>query len=207
MSQGNLTDQEGKNTLRHWPTRIKRLWGTPSTHGFWIRAQPKLPAEKHPSPTIRVPGARLFTTQPDAMWVFLAGDEYADAMVVEICGSAQNLNDKRSRYAATVRSLVLTCPTRWLHYPIRVQRGGEAPRWQACRSIPKGPTSDLALPVRYLRVLFALPNSLYPTWSANNVADGHEFFCRHSSLATYTGQQAQSFLRSMSPYVHFMTRP
>jgi hypothetical protein len=140
------------------------------------------------------------------MWVFLAADEYADAIVLEICGSIQNLNDKRSRYAATVRSLVLTCPIAWLDYPITVQRGGQAPRWQACRSLVKKPTAELVLPVRYLRVLFALPNSLYPTWAANNVADGHEFFCRHSSLATYNGQQAQSFLRNMSPYSHFMTQ-
>ena len=205
MSRRKLTDREAENILLRWPTRTKTLWATPGGKGYWLRAQPKPGSSRAKTPKIAAPGARLFTTQPDGMWVYLKDPEFTDIVIVEACGSAQNLNDKRSRYAANVRSMVLTCPLPWLEEEVSIQSGGFAPRWEACRTLATHPTKDITLPIRYLRVLFAIPNALYPSWATNNVADGHEFFCRHSSLGSYTSQTMQRFLRQMSYSSQFLT--
>jgi hypothetical protein len=206
LTKAKLEDREGKNILLKWPTRTKTIWATPGGRGYWLRGQPKPHGDRATTPTISAPGARLFTTQPDGMWVYLKHPEFADVVAIEVCGSPQNLNDKRARYAATVRSMVLTCPQTWLDEEVPLQRAGLAPRWEACRSIDAHPADDLVLPVRYLRVLFAIPNALYSSWAGNNVADGHEYFCRHSSLDSYTSQAMQRFLRQMSYSSQFFTK-
>lgn len=206
MPNPNLSDYQAKTILRGWPTRTKKLWKTPKNQGFWMQAQPVIVGASAPSPTIRLPGANLFTTQPDGMWIYLSASEFADVMCIEVCREGQNLNDKRSRYMSAVRSLVLYCPLTWLTTPIRIQRGGQAPRWEACRTLAAMPSADLSLPIRHLRVLYALQDSLYRTWSDQNVPGGHEYFCRHSSLGSYNGPAMQKFLRHMSLASHFYTR-
>lgn len=206
MPPEKLGDREAKNILLRWPTRTKKLWSTPGGRGFWLQAQPKPQGYKAKTPTISAPGAELFKTQPDGMWVYLKYPDFADVVAIEVCGSVQNLNDKRSRYAANVRSMVLECPISWLREEVTIQRGGSAARWEACRSIDSFPLEDIRLPIRYLRALFAIPNVIYSSWARNNVADGHEFFCRHSSLDSYNNQAMQSFLRQMSYASQFRTR-
>ena len=205
MPAERLQDREAKDVLLKWPTRTKSLWATPGGRGYWLQAQPKPKGDRAKTPTVSAPGAKLFTTQPDGMWVYLKYPEFADVVAIEVCGSTQNLNDKRSRYAANVRSMVLSCPLSWLQEEVTIQRGGSASRWEACRSIDLAPVEDIRLPIRYLRVLFAIPNESYASWARNNVADGHEFFCRHSSLDTYNSQSMQAFLRQMSYASQFRT--
>jgi hypothetical protein len=205
MAKPKLGDREAKDILLRWPTRTKKLWSTPRGSGYWLQAQPKGVGSTAPTPTIRVPGAELFSTQPDGMWVFLSDDSFADVVSIEVCRTAQNLNDKRSRYSAAVRSLVLHCPLHWLQDEIVVPKSGKITRWKAARTIGKAPTNELVLPVRFLRVLYSLANDLYASWTAHNVPGGHEYFCRHSSLDSYNSQAMQTFLRQMSFGMHFLT--
>jgi hypothetical protein len=147
MAPPKLNDAAAKAILLKWPTRTSTLWVPPTDAGHWIRAQPRDANSNIATPTLRTPGSSLFKTQPDGMWVFLNNSVYADAICVEVCGSQQNLNDKRSRYSADVRSLVLNCPLKWLSETISLQKGGILPRWQACESISACPTAELNLPV------------------------------------------------------------
>ena len=199
-----LSDSQAKDVLRKWPRRTRGMWLPSKEAGWWIRAQPKDLVENTATPTIRIPGASLFSTQPDGMWIYV-GLGYADAVVVEACCTGQNLNDKRSRYANTVRSLVVCMPLAWLNAEIAVQRGGRQPRWRAFHTLGTQPVGDLTLPVRWLRVLYTLEDDLYKGFLQANVPGGHEYFCAHSSLDSYTAQKMQLFLRQMSFASHFYT--
>jgi hypothetical protein len=206
MAKSKLSDAEAKDILRKWPGRSKRLWAVWGRHGFWLRAQPIDKASTIKSPRIEVPGSELFATQPDGMYVFLEQPKFADVVAIEVCGNISNFNDKRSRYSASVRSLVLSCPLPWLEAEISIQKGRRAPRWKASRLFTAGPTENLSLPVRYLRVLYALPKDLYANWLKNNVPGGHEYVCPHSSLDSYNSQKMQTFLRQLSFAAHFYAR-
>ena len=207
MKTDKLTDADAKEVLRTWPGRTRELWRAPEQRGFWIRGQPKELAASAKTPTIDIPGATLFKTQPDGMWVYLDQRKFADIVCIEICGSSQNFNDKRSRYANTVRSLVLNCSVDWLKEKVSVQGGGTKTRWRAFSTLKKRPKYDIRWPVRWMRVLYALPEKLYGDFVRNNVPGGHEYFCRHSSLKSYTAPQMQQFLGQMSFASHFYGRP
>jgi hypothetical protein len=202
----HLTDAEGKKILREWPRRTKKLWPPPAGKGYWIRAQPK--DGKQPGPRIFTPGAKLFSTQPDALWVHFDKIESCDIVAVEVCGTnarlnAQNLNDKRSRYIPASHSIVLDCSLKWLEEVIDVQHGASKPRWQAAASFGGRPSEDARIPVRHLRVLYALPNKLYEKWCPHHTPTGYEFFCPHSSLDSYNSGKMQAFLRQMSLAAQF----
>jgi hypothetical protein len=114
-----LSDAQAKVLLRGWPSHRGDVvrsdaWPTPHGKGAWLRAQPPETASK-PGPRPRSPGAKLFSTQPDGLWVWFGPEaQFADVLVIEVCGTAQNLNDKRSRYGPTTMSLLLITPRRWL---------------------------------------------------------------------------------------------
>lgn len=203
MSKDKLSDREGKDLLRKWPTRTK-LWPPPGGRGFWIRGQPK--DQKQPGPRLSSPGAELFTTQPDGLWVHFKNERSCDVVAVEVCNTIPNLNDKRSRYIPASHSLVLSCSAAWLKESITVQSAGKRPRWQACASFDEEPTVDLQIPVRHLRVLYGIPNALYNKWCREHTPTGYEFFAQHSSLATYNSPPMQRFLRQMSSASQFRTQ-
>lgn len=199
-----LSDKMAKKILRKWPTRTK-VW-TPTLAGWWLRAQPVEVGAT--GPRFRAPGAILFKTQPDGLWLYLRPEErYADAVVVEVCQSVQNLNDKRSRYMPATHSLVVECPRRWLVAEISVQRGGLQPRWRAARTFESQPTERLIVPVRFLRVLYALPNAVYRKWMPGHVPAGYEYFMPHSSLDSYPSPAMQRFLRRLTLSSHAYVSP
>lgn len=205
-----LTDGEAKEILREWPERTVK-WPTPTGRGYWLRAQPRGEGTRVPTPRLSAPGATRFRTQPDGMWVFIeADDEYADVIAIEVCGSRSNLNDKRSRYASGTSGLILKADPRWLAGKISVQRGGSMPRWRAMGTFSGDPggesDEEFYWPVRHLRVLYSLPKKLYGDWKKSHAAAGHEFYCRHSSLSTYSSQAFQEFLSHLSVRSHFYTR-
>jgi len=202
MSGDKLSDGEAKKVLLRWPGRT-RVWPPPQGRGFWIRGQPGSGGK--PGPRISSPGATLFTTQPDGLWVHFNSVISCDVVVVEVCGTIQNLNDKRSRYIPASHSLVLACSAAWFAEETTVQRGGRRPRWKAAVSISKKP-GNLELPIRHLRVLYAIRNALYHKWCREHTPTGYEFFCPHSSLATYNSQQMQAFLRQMSSAAQFRVK-
>lgn len=201
----NLSDSEAKVILRRWPERTKRLW-VPDGAGWWLRAQPSSQTAR--TPRFQSPGAELFHTQPDGLWLYLSPKRgFADAVAVEVCGTSQNLNDKRSRYMPATHSLMVECPLPWLKEVITVQHGASRRRWRAAGSITKRPLGDMILPVRFLRVLYALPNVIYERWVPGHVPSGYEYFCRHSSLDSYHAPRMQEFLRRMTRRSHYYTFP
>src|SRR5205085_7174067 len=109
------------------------------------------------APRLTVPGSRQFQTQPDGLWLTwgiprgrTSSDAlYADCVVVEACGSYQNLYDKRSRYAARTTSLEVDVRKVWLDKEVVIPgHGGPArPR----RELLGGrPLDDQLIPVRNL---------------------------------------------------------
>ena len=202
MAKHKLKDSEAKQILRGWPQRTKSLWPTSQYGGYWLRGLPK--DGKTTCPHLQSPGAELFKTQPDGLYLFISEDEFADAVSIEVCGTIQNLNDKRSRYMPSSHSIVVSCPHEWLREEIAVQKGGKVERWKACSSISKTPQSDLTVPIRYLRVLYAIPTVKFDEWCRNHTPTGYEFFCKHSSLDSFSSQKMQEFLRQMSIHSHFL---
>lgn len=205
MAATRLSDGDAKAILLKWPRRTNSVWPAPGGSGFWIRGQPSHGGIA--GPRIQSPGAKLFSTQPDALWVHFADDAYCDLVVVEVCGSAQNLNDKRSRYIPASHSLLLKCSEAWLREEIPIQGRGKRARWKAAASISHVPKSDMSLPIRHLRVLYALPNNVYHKWCAQHVPTGQEYFCPHSSLDSYNSAKMQTFLGQMSIARQLYVRP
>ena len=201
MSKTKLTDAEGKARLRLWPDKTG-IWTLPDARPTWMRGQPSDLQSRAPS--LAIPGTRLFKTQPDGLWIRFAGASYCDLVVVEVCGTFQNLNDKRARYLHTAYSILLHCPRTWLARKIPTRGTGERARWEIA-GFAREPSRDRRIPVRTIRTLFALPNKLYNKWRDNIAPAGHEYFCQHSSLASFTASPMQRFLKGMAPAHHYYT--
>lgn len=196
----NLNDKNAKRTLHKWPTCTKLFWPSSSRSGWWIRGQPV--DGENTGPKLVTPGSKLFSTQPDGLYLsFGSGATYCDVVAIEVCGTVQNLNDKRSRYFPSSHSMVLQAKLGWLKAEVKVQKGGRKARWKVAGL--KCPESDIEPPVRHLRVLYALPNDLYMKWCPGHVPSGYEHFCPHSALNSYSSQKMQSFLKSMSIETQF----
>lgn len=194
-------DREAKRALDRWPLRTKKLWVPPKEGGWWLRAQPVSGTAS--SPRLRTPGADLFKTQPDGMYLFVdPSNGYADCVCIEDCSSSNNLYNKRSRYVPASHSVVVSCTLEWLTERITSSRL-RAPRWKAMGTFEREPQEGLELPVRFLRVLFSLSSRLYEEWKRNQVPTGHEYYCRHSSLKSYNSPKMQAFLRQMARDSHF----
>ncbi len=206
MSHDELSDDAAKEVLRGWPQRPTKWFRTAQTTGFWLRAQP--PDGHTAGPKLVMPGATEFATQPDGLWLWFGELDFVDVIAVEVCRGQrdQNLNDKRSRYMPTTHALLVACSRAWLTAEIGVYRGREA-RWKACDTITKEPTSNVRLPVRHVRVLYALPNRLYDPWLRSVTPAAHEYFCRHSSLRSHTAPGFRAFLNRMLPGTQFYTPP
>jgi hypothetical protein len=199
-----LTDAGAKEILRAWPERTKSLWKTPTGKGYWLRASPTNGGAKYPH--LSSPGTTAFLTNPDGLYVYFHEFKFCDVICIESCGTSQNLNDKRSRYMLASHSVLLSCTAAWMFEDIVVQSSRIVSRWQAARTFPRKPQNrDLVIPVRLLRVLYALEDTLYAKWKANHVPTGYEYYCRHSSLKTHTSQRTRRFLRGMSLQSHFLT--
>jgi len=207
-----LSDTAAKKILRSWPSHSgdvvkSTVWPTPHGVGAWLRAQPP-DSSSQPGPRLRAPGATLFSTQPDGLWVWFGSEaKFADVLAIEVCGTAQNLNDKRSRYAPTTSSLLLHTPKKWLKQEIGIRGGATKSRLALAALGTLDPADDLLIPVRWSQVLYALPNDIYKSWTAEQIPGPHEYFCRHSSMDSYNSQSMQALLARMTLRSHFLTEP
>lgn len=104
-----------------------------------------------------------------------------------------------TRDRARSRDRASTYEERHIPHPHRVERARVAVR----QTIRK---EDLSIPIRHLRVLFAIPNETYQTWRREHSPTGYEYFCPHSSLATYNSQAMRVFLRQMSSAAQFRAK-
>lgn len=163
-----------KILLKHWPDYGGAVWPVPGRNGSWARARPA----PHGSASVQLksPGAQLFKTQPDGLWLFVCSPDFVDAIAIEVCNSAQNLADKRSRYMPTSHSMVAHMPEAWFGAVIQ-RKKEKIPLWRLCAGLSAQPTTDLTLPVRFLRALYVLPLALYDDWVPNHTPTGYEYFC------------------------------
>lgn len=204
-----MTDKQARIILRRWPIRPQKpLWDLPAGKASWLRAWPKREGDSAPSVLLGSPAAKQYRTRPDGLWINCSQDGLADVFAVEHCGSMQNLNDKRSRYAAVTSSIIAFLPHKWLHGLLaknlhRHQYLGLTPP----TTRPSAAAAKyVALPVRHLRVLYVIPDVAYSRWLENSAPAAHEFFCRHSSLGSENSARMREFLRAMSPRCQFYTQ-
>lgn len=199
-SKGVLTDADATKAMASWPESTNDLLGG-SDKQTWIKARPK--KNKHATaPCLRNAGTTALATRPDGMWIhILPNIDAADVFCVEVCGSLQNLQDKRSRFVPATSALVMDCRAAWLNETIYTN----LPRWKKMGVFDSRAQNDLKIPIRYLRVLFALKNEDYKIFREHGVSAGHEYFVRHSSFGGITGPGFRNFLKAISPSSHFLT--
>lgn len=186
-----LSDGDAKAIMVKWPTATKALFGGTDQRP-WLQAQPKTPDRHATTPCLMTAGSDALTTRPDGMWFgVVKNQQAADVFCVEVCGVLQNLQDKRSRYAPSTSSLVVSATSDWWNEQIST----DIARWKKSGAFQDRVPTDTFFPVRYLRVMFVIADDDYPRFRDGGVAGGHEFFMKHSSLASFTSQKMQAFLK------------
>ena len=192
-----LSDAEAKKLLRQWPSYTATLFGGTDKRP-WLQAQPK--TRNASTPCLMNAGASAMSTRPDGMWIRILRDRgAADVFCVDVSGSSQNFQDKRARFLPSTSALVLHCSRSWLNESAYVNQ----PRWKKMGVFEERVEGDQIYPIRYLRVLFVLPDLEYKNIRDNGVASGHEYFMKHSSLGAFNSKRMQEFLKSISPQRHF----
>ncbi|HET9146832.1 MAG TPA: hypothetical protein VFN77_02160 [Acetobacteraceae bacterium] len=108
-----------------------------------------------------------------------------DLFAIEVCGTMQNLLDKRSRYAPSLHSLLVACPAPWLN--LTVAEYDHAPRWKLTGLLERKPDQPLILPVRDMRVLYALKPKQFQEFAEHHIAHAHELFAPVDILIDESG--------------------
>jgi hypothetical protein len=103
-----------------------------------------------------------------------------DIFAIEACGSLQNLLDKRSRFAPSTHSMLAVCPVPWLLASVTPTE--PTPRWQATGVMRHQPSLPLVLPVRDIRVMYALKKRHYDGFAQHQVPHAHEYFLPMDAL-------------------------
>ncbi len=185
-----------KDRLRMWPQSPPGLHPRNRLRQAWLRGRPVADLSAC-HPFLKVPGSDRLRTLPDGLWLKFAGTQaepYVDVFAVEACGSLQNLLDKRSRFAPSTQSLLAVCPVPWLLAP--VDAANRTPRWKATGVLRHEPALPVVLPVRDLRVLYALKRDHYAGFARHQVPHAHEFFVPMDSI-TAKGSDSDPALRSL----------
>lgn len=113
--------------------------------------------------------------------------------------TSQNFADKRARYSAGHAALILTLDKAWLLREVDRQNGGTRPRWVLTSRFDAAPTRDFKLPVRSVRVLFAMPNDAAADFKRLRGAvalEAHEYLVPHSALS-HTNPRLRELVRGM----------
>jgi hypothetical protein len=176
-----------RDRLRTWPQHPPGLPdhdenGRRGTSGAWLRARPGVAAEAD-DPILKLPGSNRLRTMPDGLWLGFGGtarDPYVDIFAIEACGTFANFLDKRSRFAPSMHSMLAVCPLRWLLGP--TSSFNPTPRWRHIGLLTAPPEAPLTLPVRDIRVMYALLPRLYEGFATSQVPHAHEFFVPVTAL-------------------------
>jgi len=174
-------DIRARERLRAWPNDPPGLEHELGP-GVWLKARPGVTDDIN-HPKLKLPGADRLRTVPDALWLRFGGherDPFVDIFVIEVCGSFTNLLDKRSRFAPSMHSLLASCPVQWLQGPRA--RDDDTQRWQCTRLLRELPAQPMVLPVRDIRVMYALPAKLYDGFVSSQAPHAHELFIPTSAL-------------------------
>lgn len=153
-----------------------------NARGAWLRGRPGR-VNNLEYPFLKLPGSDRLRTVPDGLWLCFGGtgrDPYVDVFAIEACGGYQNLLDKRSRFAPSMHSMLAVCPVEWLVRP--VSETNAMPRWRYTGLLAAEPAAPLVLPVRDIRVMYALRPRQYEGFAASQIPHAHEFFAPVSAL-------------------------
>lgn len=192
-------DMFARDKIRTWPQTPPGLEHADSGgDGVWLKARPG-PVLDAEGPMLKIPGAARMRTVPDGLWLWFGGtpgDMFVDLFAIEVCGNLQNLLDKRSRYTPSLHSLLVTCPANWLHHA--VSEHDDTPRWQKIVQFEQEPKATVALPVRDIRVLYALKPRQFHEFAAHNIAHAHELFAPIDALVDDDGWRSPALRRFLS---------
>lgn len=185
-----------KDRLRRWPQRPPGSYSRHAAQRSWLRGRPVADLSAC-HPFLKLPGSDRLRTLPDGLWLKFSGtplEPFVDVFAVEACGSLQNLLDKRSRFAPSTHSLLAVCPVPWLLAPVDDQ--DRTPRWKATGVLLREPVMPVVLPVRDIRVLYALRREHYSGFARYQVPHAHEYFVPMESI-TAEGSETDPALLSL----------
>jgi hypothetical protein len=183
-------DRLVRERLRQWPQRPPGLDEKRGGKDGWLRGRPDVSSVSN-FPFLKLPGADRFRTLPDGLWMNFGGtihEPFVDIFAIEACGSLANLLDKRSRFAPSTHSLLAVCPVPWLLRP--VTPNDTTPRWQVTGVIAEEPTRPLVLPVRDIKVMYALKNRHYRGFTETQIPHPHEYFVPMDALTAEDGHES-----------------
>jgi hypothetical protein len=166
--------------LRQWPQRPPGL-GRPA-QANWLRGRPTEADCSH-HPFLKLPGSRRLRTLPDGLWLNFGGtpaEPFVDILAIEACATVPNLLDKRSRFAPSTQSLLAVCPVAWLLGP--TTQTDPTPRWVSTGVLRFPPAMPFIVPIRDVRVLYALTARHYEDFAQSQVPHPHEYFMPMDAL-------------------------
>jgi hypothetical protein len=202
-----------RSRLRDWPQRPPGLGRSARDCGSWLRGRPaEITGSAHPF--LKVPGCLRLRTLPDGLWLKFGGtpeEAYVDIFAIEACGSLPNMLDKRARFAPSTNSLLAVCPVPWLlapACPVSASAPNPPPRWQTTGVMRTEPVQALILPVRDVRVMYALKTRHYNGLLQSHVPLPHEYFVPMDKLVAKDAPedpQIQALVARASANAHFLT--
>jgi len=185
-------DRQVRRRLRHWPQHPPGMGPRLRERDAWMRGRPCADNEYNAgnAPFLKLPGSNRLRTLPDGLWLNFGGtvqEPFVDIFAVEACSSLANLLDKRSRFSPTVHSLMTVCPVPWLLGPFTPN--DPTPRWQATGVVRFEPQQPLVLPVRDIRVMYALLNKHYEGFVDNHMPHAHEYYVPMDAVIAVDGDK------------------
>ncbi|HET6184216.1 MAG TPA: hypothetical protein VFA03_11565 [Acetobacteraceae bacterium] len=189
-----VLDNLVKERLRSWPQRPPGLRKRAGRPDALLRGRPVGDVDAC-HPFLKLPGSDRLRTLPDGLWLNFGGtpaEPYVDVFAVEACGSLQNLLDKRSRFAPSTHSLLAVCPVPWLLAPMSAE--DRRPRWQATGVMLREPVVQFVLPVRDIRVLYALKRDHYAGFARHQVPHAHEFYAPMEAITAKNSERDPALL-------------
>ncbi len=208
MAEYRSLDALVRARLRQWPQRPPGLAAASQRRDSWLRARP---AEMAGScyPFLKLPGSERLRTLPDGLWLNFGGtplEPFVDIFAIEACGTLPNMLDKRARFAPSTNSLLAVCPTPWLLGP--TTPADPTPRWRATGVLRGEPMQPLILPVRDIRVVYALKQRHYNGLQQSHVPHAHEYFVPMDKLVAKDAPDdpaIQALVARASAHAHFLT--
>lgn len=210
MSDELSLDGVVRARLRQWPQRPPGIAQQRNGTWRWLRGRPG-DESVLAHPFLKFPGSARLRTLPDGLWLNFGGtpeEPFVDIFAIEACATMSNLLDKRSRFAPSTHSLLAVCPVAWLLAPIAP--GDPTPRWRATGVLRAEPTSPLVLPIRDVRVMYALRSEHYRDFASNQVPHPHEYFLPMERIMQHDGHQdpaVQSLVSRASVTANFLDPP
>jgi len=210
MPEKRSLDAMVKSRLREWPQHPPGLAPRPNHQDTWLRGRPTY-EQGSCHPFLKLPGSNRLRTLPDGLWLNFGGtpeEPFVDIFAVEACVSLANLLDKRSRFAPSTHSLLAVCPIPWLL--AQVMRSDPTPRWRATGLLRHEPVLPLVLPVRDIRVLFALTDKNYSGFMKHQLPHAHEYYAPMDALTAWESDKnpaLQALLARATASANFLSVP